>query len=201
MQTQLAAQLQHLQVDNADTTDFSSILFSPQEASELNLQAIYSIARNGIMELIRIDPQFARFDETLFGNKMLSVNRLLLTEKENDSINEQIRDFLFSVAPYLLLKCTQKTLEYLVRRFYIHTMNAEEFFLIALPYHESPLFPRILHILTLKRPIFRFLDLSRKAGTPLVRLTLSTQCVKDFGFFDFILSNPVTTVSPLFKVK
>ena len=189
MQTQLAAQLQHLQVDNADTTDFSSILFSPQEASELNLQAIYSIARNGIMELIRIDPQFARFDETLFGNKMLSVNRLLLTEKENDSINEQIRDFLFSVAPYLLLKCTQKTLEYLVRRFYIHTMNAEEFFLIALPYHESPLFPRILHILTLKRPIFRFLDLSRKAGTPLVRLTLSTQCVKDLGFFDFILSN------------
>lgn len=188
MPTQLAAQLQRLHVANADVTDLSSILFSPQEASRLNLQSIYSIGRNGIMELIRIDDRFARFDDTLFGNKMLSVNRNHLTEAENESINEQIRDYLFSVAPYMLLKCTQKTLEYLIRRFSIHTFNAEDFFLAVLPFHESPFFPKVFKILTLKNPIFNFLANAKKAETPIIRSSLSNQCLKDYGFLEFIIS-------------
>lgn len=187
MQTQLAAQLQRIRVANADVTDSSSILFSPQEASRMSLQSIYSIGRNGIMELIRIDERFARFDDSLFGNKMLSVNRNHLTEKENEAITEQIRDYLFSVSPYMLLKCTQKTLEYLIRRFSIHTFNAEDFFLAVLPFHESPLFPRVFRILTLNSPIFNFLANSKKSETPIIRSTLSTQCLKDYAFLEYII--------------
>ena len=63
MLTQLASQLKRLHVANADTMDSSSILFSPKEAQRVSTQSIYAMGRNGIMELIRIDDRFSRFEE------------------------------------------------------------------------------------------------------------------------------------------
>ena len=188
MQTQLAAQLKSIRVANADVMDYSSILFSPKEASKYNVQSIYSIGRNGIMELIRIDERFQRFDNTLFGNRILSTNRDTLTASENKEIDDLVRDYLFSVSPYMLLKCVQKTLEYLIRRLSIHTFNAEDFFLAVLPYHESTLFPRVFKILKLNSPLFGFLEKVKTTDTPVVRQSLSEQCLKDPAFLDFILS-------------
>ena len=188
MQTQLAAQLKSIRVQNADVVDFSSILFSPKDASKLNIQSIYSLGRNGIMELIRIDDRFQRFDETLFGSRLLSSNRDNLTEVENKEIDAMVKDYLFSVAPYMLLKCVQKTLEYLIRRFSIHTYNAEDFFLAILPYHENPLFPRVFKILRLESSLFNFLANVKKTETPVVRSSLSQQCKKDPAFLEFILN-------------
>ena len=103
MQTQLASQLQKIRLDGADVADLSSILFSPRDASRINLQSIYSMARNGIMELSRIDGRLSRFEDSLFGSKLLSTNRFQITSKENEEISELIRDYLYSVSPYLLL--------------------------------------------------------------------------------------------------
>ncbi|KAK8807674.1 hypothetical protein JH06_3276 [Blastocystis sp. subtype 4] len=188
MQTQLAAQLKSIRVANADVVDYSSILFSPKEAAKMSIQAVYSLGRNGIMELIRIDSRFQRFDETLFGNRLLSTNRENVTDAENKEIDEMVQDYLFSVAPYMLLRCVQKSLEYLIRRLSIHTFNAEDFFLAVLPYHESPLFARVFKILRLDKSIFLFLESAKKVETPIIRGTLSTQCIKDQAFLDFILN-------------
>ena len=188
MFTQLASQLRKIHVDNADSIDFSSILFSPSQAKKYSLQSIYAMGRNGIMELIRIDNNFARFEDTLFGNKMVSTDRALLTDTENKEIDNQIRDYLFSVAPYMLLKSTQKTLEYLIRRFSIHTFNAEDFFLAVLPFHETTLFPRVVQICKLESHLFDFLAGVKKSGTPIIRSSLSFQCMKDFALLEFILN-------------
>lgn len=188
MLTQLASQLRKIRVDNADSMDYSSILFSPSQAKRYSMQSIYAMGRNGIMELIRIDDTFARFEETLFGNKMASTDRGLLTDEENEEIDNQIRDYLFSVSPYMLLKSTQKTLEYLIRRFSIHTFNAEDFFLAVLPFHETTLFPRVVQICSLKSHLFDFLASVKKSGTPIVRSSLSYQCMKDFALLEFILN-------------
>ena len=188
MLTQLASQLRKIHVDNADSMDYSSILFSPSQAKRYSMQSIYAMGRNGIMELIRIDDTFARFEETLFGNKMASTDRGLLTDEENEEIDNQIRDYLFSVSPYMLLKSTQKTLEYLIRRFSIHTFNAEDFFLAVLPFHETTLFPRVVQICSLKSHLFDFLASVKKSGTPIVRSSLSYQCMKDFALLEFILN-------------
>lgn len=168
--------------------DSSSILFSPKEAQRVSTQSIYAMGRNGIMELIRIDDRFSRFEDSLFGTKMSSVDRMLLNEEENRNIDEQVRDYLFSVAPYMLLKSVQKTLEYLIRRFSIHTFNAEDFFLAVLPYHETALFARVFKICDLKSHLFDFLVNVKKAGTPIIRSSLSNQCLKDFSFLEFILN-------------
>ena len=176
MLTQLASQLKSLHVATADTMDSSSILFSPKEAQRVSTQSIYAMGRNGIRELIRIDDRFSRFEDSLFGTKMSSVDRMLLNEEENRNIDEQVRDYLFSVAPYMLLKSVQKTLEYLIRRFSIHTFNAEDFFLAVLPYHETALFARVFKICDLKSHLFDFLVNVKKAGTPIIRSSLSNQC-------------------------
>lgn len=54
-----------------------SFLFTPREAADQDLETIYSIAYNGIMELVILDDKFAPFEKTLFSEKMKSVDRIL----------------------------------------------------------------------------------------------------------------------------
>ena len=54
-----------------------SFLFTPREAADQDLETIYSIAYNGIMELVILDEKFAPSEKTLFSEKMKSVDRVL----------------------------------------------------------------------------------------------------------------------------
>lgn len=54
-----------------------SFLFTPREAADQDLETIYSIAYNGIMELVILDDKFASFEKTLFSERMKSVDRVL----------------------------------------------------------------------------------------------------------------------------
>jgi U3 small nucleolar RNA-associated protein 10 len=55
----------------------SSFLFDAREAADQDLETIYSIGLNGIMELRILDSHFAAFESTLFSENMKSVDRVL----------------------------------------------------------------------------------------------------------------------------
>lgn len=55
----------------------SSYLFDAREAADQDLETIYSIGLNGIMELRILDPQFSAFESTLFSENMKSMDRVL----------------------------------------------------------------------------------------------------------------------------
>lgn len=59
----------------------SSFLFDSREAADQDLETIYSIGLNGIMELRILDPHFSAFETTLFSENMKSVDRVLLVSK------------------------------------------------------------------------------------------------------------------------
>lgn len=54
-----------------------SLLFNSREAADYDLETIYSIAHNGIMELTILDEKFGPFEKTLFSESMKSVDRVL----------------------------------------------------------------------------------------------------------------------------
>ena len=55
----------------------ASFLFTAREAADQDLETIYSIAYNGIMELVILDEKFSAFEKTLFSESMKSVDRVL----------------------------------------------------------------------------------------------------------------------------
>lgn len=55
----------------------ASFLFSARQAADQDLDTIYAIAYNGIMELVNLDDRFAPFEKTLFSETMKSVDRVL----------------------------------------------------------------------------------------------------------------------------
>lgn len=64
-------------VSEASRKQKASFLFSAREAADQDLETIYSIAYNGIMELVILDEKFSPFEKTLFSERMKSVDRIL----------------------------------------------------------------------------------------------------------------------------
>ncbi|PHZ08573.1 uncharacterized protein RHIMIDRAFT_241584 [Rhizopus microsporus ATCC 52813] len=174
-----------------------SFLFTPREAADQDLETIYSIAYNGIMELVILDDKFAPFEKTLFSEKMKSVDRLLQTREENDKLDASINAFLCQLSPYFLLKPSGKVLEYLIRRFRVEDFNVESVLKCILPYHETKSFVKMISILNIpaKSP-WEFLLPIKKSLLPLERSILVKKMIKNRYIFDFICNMVTKALVP-----
>lgn len=95
----------------------ASILFDEKELQKISTQTIFSIGLNGLLELVKINEQFAPYENTLFSKSSVQFNRQIQTKEENKKLDVAISNFLIILSPYLLLKPAQKALEYLIRRY------------------------------------------------------------------------------------
>lgn len=66
-------------------------------------------------------------------------------------LDGEIRKFLHLLSSYLLLKPSIKAFEWLLYRFKVQNMFAQEIIFCALPYHETPLFKKLLGILKIPK--------------------------------------------------
>ncbi|GAA5816136.1 hypothetical protein MFLAVUS_009661 [Mucor flavus] len=165
----------------------ASFLFSAREAADQDLETIYSIAYNGIMELAILDEKFSPFEKTLFSERMKSVDRVLQTKEENEKLDASIDAFLSQLSPYFLLKPSGKVLEYLIRRFRIQDFNVESIIKCILPYHETKSFVKMVSILTInEKSPWEFLEPIKKSLIPLERSLLIKKMVKNRYVFDFV---------------
>lgn len=64
-------------VTEASRKHKASFLFSSREAADQDLETIYALAHNGIIELGLLDERLSAFEKTLFSEKMKGVDRVL----------------------------------------------------------------------------------------------------------------------------
>lgn len=125
MPSTLAQQLQRIAATSVNTLSaerqkqlFSvSLLFPSQQAAAQDLTTVYSIALEGLRELVELDPVFQKYERSLFAPSSVGFDRFLQTKKANDELNRTIENFLSLIGVRLLLKSSLKALEWLVRRF------------------------------------------------------------------------------------
>ncbi|KAB5555247.1 hypothetical protein PHYPO_G00031300 [Pangasianodon hypophthalmus] len=191
--TSLAHQLKRLALPQSDPSLLSrrqvaSLLFEPKDAASMDRSTIYALGCTGLDELLGIEPAFAEFQETLFSQASLSLERSVQSREVNQKLDKDISLFLIRLSPYFLLKPALKCLEWLVHRFHIHLYNQEGLIACVLPYHETKVFVRVIQLFKLEDPTHRWhwLHALQKPGVPLARGTLLTHCYKDLGFMDFI---------------
>ncbi|KAI4384708.1 hypothetical protein MLD38_002826 [Melastoma candidum] len=194
--TALAAQLQaiqsHVQVDDSGVPSSTrrrpitrpSVLFSPKEAADVDVDTIYNIAAAGLDALESSDGRFERFRKDLFSHKTKELDRELLTPDENKRINASITSYLRLLSGYFRLSSALKTIEYLIRRYKIHVYNMEELILCALPYHESHVFVRIVQLLNFRNTKWKFLEGVKASGAPPTRQVIVQQCIRDLGVLE-----------------
>ncbi|WVF68418.1 hypothetical protein IAT40_003183 [Kwoniella sp. CBS 6097] len=152
----LAAQLQNIaSLDAArlnsryGAPSSKSYLFPPKVASTHDLDSIFALAQSGFEELLSLDPDIEEFEDELFSERAKRTDRMMLSKEENEALDEVIARCLRRLGRWIGVMAGGKCIEWLVRRFRIHEMNADVLLEVFLPYHESPNFPRILAILTI----------------------------------------------------
>ncbi|WVQ95966.1 hypothetical protein IAU59_003065 [Kwoniella sp. CBS 9459] len=152
----LAAQLQNIaSLDAARLTSrygapsSKSYLFPPKVASTHDLDSIFALAQSGFEELLSLDPAIEKFEDELFSERAKRTDRMMLSKEENEALDQVIGRCLRRLGRWIGVMAGGKCIEWLVRRFRIHEMNADVLLEVFLPYHESPNFPRILAILTI----------------------------------------------------
>ncbi|WWC92888.1 uncharacterized protein L201_007850 [Kwoniella dendrophila CBS 6074] len=152
----LAAQLQNIASLDADrlTSRYGqpsskSYLFPPKIAETHDLDSIFALAQSGFEELLSLDAEMEEFEADLFSEKSKRTDRMMLSQEENDELDIALGRCLRRLAKWIGVMAGGKCIEWLVRRFRVHEMNAEVLLQVFLPYHESPNFPRILAILTI----------------------------------------------------
>lgn len=208
--TSLSAQLKRLQVPQTSVLLSSaadkrrvSFLYEPTEAANMDSEAVYCLAINGLEQLKAIDrATFESFESTLFNPTSLTFERAVQTKQVNDKLNEEIRRFLIHLSPYFMLKPAHKCLEWLVYRYQIHNYNLNELFMCIMPYHETNYFVRALQMLSLEtttneNKLWQWLEENQKKGVVLSPVTLATHLYSDLSFFNFMITDYLNHVLDL----
>ncbi|XP_021654039.2 uncharacterized protein At3g06530 isoform X1 [Hevea brasiliensis] len=191
MATTIASQLQAIRsVIQADSEPQKrpitrpSILFDPKEAADIDIDTILSIAHSGLEVLISVNDRFRNYKNDLFSHKSKELDREMMTQDENNSINATIGSYLKLLSGHLQLPASHKTLEYLMRRYKIHIYNAEDLILCALPYHDTHAFVQIVQLIDTRNSKWKFLDGVKVSGAPPPRNVVVQQCIRDMGVLE-----------------
>jgi U3 small nucleolar RNA-associated protein 10 len=116
--------------------------------------------------------------------------RRVQTKEVNNNLDHSIEEFFIRLSPYVLLRPAQKALEWLIYRYQIHIFNTDAFITMALPYHETNVFVRVVQCLNLskegKNSRWLWLEPLQKPGVPLARQTLLRRLATDLSLFSFV---------------
>jgi U3 small nucleolar RNA-associated protein 10 len=166
-----------------------------KEASQIDDETVLGSAQNGLQELIDVEPRLAAFkvclrcfgahhvisrvlQSDLFSKKCLQIDRSLLNKRENAALDEKLDKLLLLLSSHVLERRAQKVLEFLLRQYGVHKYNVDALLRCCLPYHESPIFARVVTVARTKKTLWAFAEATR-AAQPLSRLAIAKRCAID----------------------
>ncbi|KAF8889071.1 hypothetical protein BD779DRAFT_1714897 [Infundibulicybe gibba] len=198
--TSLATQLaqsaslnRSLLVDRSRRKAGESYLFTGKEADIHDLESIYALGVNGLLQLSTLNPSLRQYHQPLFSDQAKTTDRTLISVDENNELNKAIEGFLFMLGPYLMEAPTGKVLEWLVRRFRINEFNVESLLCLFLPYHESPHFAKMVTILHIncwdrRNSKWSFLLAYKSAAQSVPRAALVKEMLRSSDIARFVTS-------------
>ena len=164
------------------TTRKPSLLFTPQEAAQIDHDTIHEIGLKGFKELCDREPLFLRFHAALFDyGTPEQVDRSLKTAEENKVLDENIQAFMRLCQPHYQERCAQQAIEWLIRAYRVNELNVKECFDCIVAHHDTPAFVRFVQIIQFReQDPFAFLYAPvKQAGQPVSREFLAKRCVVD----------------------
>lgn len=176
-----------------------SVLYADSKsASDVPLTTLRENCVSSLRQLARLteNDEFVspKYLQTLAGVHSLQFERGLATASENDKMDALIGDLLSLLSTAMGESSSTSTscfssslhvLEYLLRRYDIHFRDScmERLLICVLPFHEEPLFGRVLQLIDLARlPTFTFLrPYAAEGAPPPTRTILAKRASRDIS--------------------
>lgn len=114
-----------------------SLFLSPKDAAGVDTEEVFDAAFQGLVTLQQYDSRFASFGESLLHSSSVHLQRELKTTEENCSLNSEIKSLLSLLSLFANEKSSHKVIEYLIRRYRIHELNATDLIQYMLPIHDT----------------------------------------------------------------
>lgn len=191
-QTSLARQLKKLIAPQTDLYVQDSIkksfLFDYRDAASLDRDIIFAYGTNGLEKLKGMNSLFCKFEENLFHVSYKALERSVQTTGFNKKLNKRINEFLRMLSPYFLDRAAHEALEWLLYAFHIHLFNIDELVASALPHFNTPVFVRVVQLLSIDDPNNRWYWLKsvQDTGVYLEYSALLNRMNSDAGFMKFV---------------
>ncbi|KAL0952425.1 hypothetical protein HGRIS_006698 [Hohenbuehelia grisea] len=164
-----------------------SYLFTGRDADQHDLETIYSLADNGLRQLLYLEPGLNRCRRILFSESSKTFDRTLQTVEQNARLDESIGLCLRLLGPHLMEAPAGKLIEWLVRRFRIHEFNVEDILTLFLPYHETPHFAKMVTLLHIQpNSTWSFLLAYKSAAKNVPRFPLVSEMLRNTTVARFI---------------
>ena len=91
----------------------------------------------------QVDKRIEKFENDLFGEQSVNLERNLLKPEENDELSSKIRECLTVLCPHMLLLPAHKCLEWLLMKYHVAEIQAGDLLFALLPYHDTNLFTKL----------------------------------------------------------
>ncbi|EKU22544.1 U3 small nucleolar RNA-associated protein 10, partial [Nannochloropsis gaditana CCMP526] len=126
-----------------------SILFDGKEAADVDTFTVHQLACEGLERLAAHEPRLGPFRSTLFSDESQSFVRELQTREVNQQLDASLQTCLLYLSPFVGEEDGARVAEYLVRRYAVHAHCAPALLTCFLPYHDRPVFHRVVRLLRL----------------------------------------------------
>lgn len=202
MTSTFAAQLGQIAATSTNELDLKaqkaahsqSLIFERKIAGSQDFETIYHICLEGFHDLCQLDQRFLDFQRNVFNAQSKHQDRMQMTTQENEALDSVLEQFLSLVGSRLLLRPAVKALEWLIRRFKVHTHNTSYLISTFLPYHETPVFQKLLSILPADLPVqYKFLGPYLKTATNPPRHVIVYSATSSDAFFATLCSYTLQT--------
>jgi U3 small nucleolar RNA-associated protein 10 len=110
---------------------------TPKEAAGIDVEDVFKAGLTGLSTLQQHDDRFAEFVDSLFHSSSVRLQRELKSAEENAAIDKKIERLLALLTLYASEKATHCVLEYLIRRYRIHDMNADSLIRMVIAVHDT----------------------------------------------------------------
>lgn len=204
MTTDLKAQLQRLQTPQTsalvESKSRASILYNPNEAAQIDRKTIFDGAKQGLADLVKLNPAFQQFQNTLFDATAINLERSVERRDVNKALNVTIKKFLLRLSPHFLIHPAHKCLEWLIRRYAIHKYNIDDMMGLILPYHETKMFVKCFQTIQFndeKKSSWYWMKYIQKPGVAMSKQEIISKASQDTSLLSFISKTTLAAVNEL----
>ena len=170
MQNSLRNQLNKLKQNqkSAPTLPYkaqSSLLFDFKYTNIIDVETVFEIGYEGLIELSKIDENFTQYFKTLFEPTSKYFNREMSDETEIKNKDKELKKLLVNLSKYFYNPNSHQVIEYLIKVYKVNIFLTDYFILPYICYYNNTIFIKMIQNINYKEnEQFEFMEEFAKNG-------------------------------------
>ena len=128
----------------------SSLLFDFKFTNAIDVETIYEIGYEGLIELSKIDENFTKFFKTLFEPTSRYFNRDMSENTEINKKDKELKSILVYLSKYFLNQNSHQVIEYLIKVYKVNIYLSEYFIFPFICYYNTTIFLKMIQNINYK---------------------------------------------------